>query len=120
MNTCKNMVERRERLKKHITLFGPKYIRKFTVLNLIRIWELNKIRFQSYVEYMVYPSDLCRVTTTENLGICTLHRSTRPRSGSRDTLRRCGRGTRPYWTWLPTTRGSSNPTEARSLSPNVN
>ena len=71
------------------------------------------------VEYMVYPSDLRRVTTTENLGICTLRRSTRPRSGTRDTLRRCGRGTRPYWTWLPATRGSSNPTEVRSPSPNV-
>ena len=31
---------------------------------------------------MVYPSDLCRVTTTENLGICTLHQSTQdPQEG---------------------------------------
>ena len=45
------------------------------------IFKLFSVYCCDIVEYMVYPSDLCRVTTTENLGICTPHRSTQDPHG---------------------------------------
>ena len=56
-------------------------IYKFLKIKLIRRQFFKSRILRGIVEYMVYPSDLRRVTTTENLGICTPHRSTQDPHG---------------------------------------